>query len=174
MLQQETALYLGPATVLRTSGRRAQIRRPDDPEEIWAEMALAFPYQPAPGDLVLAASQGGRSYVIGVLHGRGPSVWSFPGDVTLSSSRGSVHIEAAEGVTVSAPAVELHGESVEVEAKTLTQRIGCAYQWVKDLLQIRSGRSSTIVEGTYHQLAERTYIRSEKESKVDGEKIYLG
>lgn len=174
MLQQETGLYLGPATVTRTAGRRVQIRRSDDPAEPWAELALAFAYQPVPGDLVLVAAHEGRVYVIGVLQGRGPSVLCFPGDLTLSAPHGSVRLEAGQRIGVSAPAVEIQGESVELEAKTLTQRLESACHWIKDLFQLRAGQSRTTVDGTFHQLAERTFIRSEKETKVDGERIYLG
>ena len=174
MLQQETGLRLGPATVCRAQGRRVLLRRDGQDAEEWAELALAFPYQPAPGDVVLAVAQEERAYVIGVLQGRGPSVLSFPADVTLHAPEGAIHLDAAKGVTMSAPVVELRAEKIELEATTLTQRIENVYQWVKDLLQIRAGRSRTVVDGTHHQLAERTFIRSEKETKVDGEKIYLG
>jgi hypothetical protein len=174
MLQQETGLYLGPATVTRALGRKALVRRPEGIEETWAELALAYPYQPAPGDLVLVVAQEERSYVIGVLQGRGPSVLSFPGDVTLSAPQGSLHLDAGKTVTLSAPEVEVRAETVDLEAKTMSQRLENAYQWVKDLLQVRAGRSRAVVDGTHHQLAERTFIRSEKETKVDGEKIYLG
>ncbi|HXX92276.1 MAG TPA: DUF3540 domain-containing protein [Planctomycetota bacterium] len=174
MLEQETAVYLGPATVARTAGRRALVRRPEEFEESWAELALAFPYQPVPGDVVLVAAQMGRSYVIGVLQGRGPSVLAFPGDVTLSAPGGSVHLDAGTAVTMSAPSVEVRADALELEAQTLTERVVSAYRWVKDLLQVRAGRSRAVVEGTHLQSAERTFIRSEKETKVDGEKIYLG
>jgi len=174
MLQQDTGLRLGPATVGRAAGRRVLLRRTDSPAEEWAELALAFPYRPAAGDVVLAVSQEDRVYVIGVLQGRGPSVFAFPGDVVLSAPQGAMTLDAGKGVTLSAPSVELRAEAVEIEAKTLTQRIESAYHWVKDLLQVRAGRSRTVVEGTSHHLAERTFLRSEKETKVDGEKIYLG
>jgi len=174
MLQQETGLHLGPATVGRAVGRRVQLRRAGQDADEWAELALAFPYQPAPGDVVLVVAQDERAYVIGVLQGRGPSVLAFPGDVTLSAPKGALHLDAANGVTMTAPTVEMRAEKIELEATTLTQRIDSAFQWVKDLLQVRAGRSRTVVDGTSHQLAERTFIRSEKETKVDGEKIYLG
>src|SRR5437016_3334541 len=99
MLQQETGLYLGPATVCRSAGRRVAVRRDDGDGERWAELALAFPYQPAEGDVVLVAAQEERVYVIGVLRGRGPSVLSFPGDVTLSAPHGSLHLDAGKGVS---------------------------------------------------------------------------
>jgi hypothetical protein len=174
MIQQETGLYLGPATVSRAAGGRLQVRRSDREDECWADLALAFPYQPAPGDVVLLAAQEERSYVIGVLRGRGPSVLRFPGDVTLSAPSGSIHLDAAGAVTATAPAVEIRADSVDVEAKSLVQRLESAVQWVKDLFETKSGRSRFVTEGTHLQMAERTFIRSEKETKVDGEKIYLG
>lgn len=174
MLQQDTGLYLGPATVARATGKRVQLRRPDHAQDEWAELALAFPYQPAPGDVVLVAAQEERVYVIGVLHGRGPSVLSFPGDVTLSAPQGSIHLDAAKAVTTCAPSVEVRADALDIEAKTLVQRFESAFQWVKDLFETKSGRTRMVSEGTHLQLAERTFIRSEKESKIDGEKIYLG
>lgn len=174
MLHQETGLRLGPATVRRVSGRRVLLRRADDAAEEWAELALAGPYLPVPDDVVLAVGQEDRVYVIGVLQGRGPSVMAFPGDVTISAPQGAVRLDAGKGVTMSAPKIELQAGEIEVDATTWTQRLETAYHWVKDLLQVRAGRSRTVVEGTSHQMAERTYIRSEKEVKVDGEKIYLG
>jgi hypothetical protein len=174
MLQQETGLYLGPATVCRAVGKRIQLRRPDQPGEEWAELALAFAYQPAAGDVVLVAAQEARIYVIGVLQGRGPSVLAFPGDVTLSAPHGSIHLDAALAVTTTAPSVEVRADSLDIEAKSLVQRFENAFQWVKDLFETKSGRSRAVTEGTHLQMAERTFIRSAKESKIDGEKIYLG
>ncbi|MBV8880534.1 MAG: DUF3540 domain-containing protein [Planctomycetaceae bacterium] len=174
MLQQDTGLYLGPATVSRTVGKRIQLRRPDQAAEEWAEPALAFAYQPVAGDVVLVAAQEDRVYVIGVLQGRGPSVLSFPGDVTLSAPQGSIHFDAAKAVTTSAPAVEIRAEALDIEARTLVQRFESALQWVKDLFETKAGRTRMVSEGTHLQIAERTFIRSEKESKIDGEKIYLG
>lgn len=173
MLQQETGLYLGPATVSRAVGKRVLLRRPDQDAEAWAELALAFPYLPAAGDVVLTAAQEDRAYVIGVLQGRGPSVLAFPGDVTLST-QGSIHLDAGKMVSMSAPSVELRADAVEVEAKTLVQRLESAFHWVKDLFESKTGRTRLVTEGTHFQVAERTFIRSEKESKIDGEKIYLG
>ena len=46
MMQQDTALYLGPATVSRTLGKRALVRRPESPLEHWADLALAFAVAP--------------------------------------------------------------------------------------------------------------------------------
>jgi hypothetical protein len=173
MIQQDTALYLGPAGVVRTLARRALVRLPDGAER-WADLALAFPYQPAADDLVLVAAQEDRAYVVGVLRGSGPATFAFPGDVTIASTDGRVRLRSAHGVEVEAPEVAIRGDEVGVEARTFRQRLECAYQWVKDLVQLRAGRQRTVVDGSIHQTAERTLIRSERETKVDGEQVLLG
>lgn len=174
MMQQDTALYLGPATVSRTLGKRALVRRPESPLEQWADLALAFPYQPAPGDLVLVAAQEERTYVIGVLNGRGPTLLPFPGDLTLSAPDGRIRLQSGQGVSLEAPTIELSADKVELESRSFVQRLESAYLWVKDLVQVRAGRSRTVVDGALHQTAERTLIRSERETKIDGEQIQLG
>src|SRR4051812_25077045 len=74
--------YLGPAEVTRLEGHAVYVALPsDDGAETRAELALAFPYEPALGDTLLVISKGASCYVIGVLHGTGRSVFSLPGDV---------------------------------------------------------------------------------------------
>jgi hypothetical protein len=174
MIQQDTAFYLGPAGVSRTLGRRVLVRRPGAAEERWADLALAFPYLPVPGDQVLVAVQEDRAYVIGVLQARGPSVWTFPGDVTFAAPDGRIRLRAGRGLDLEAPELELRAETIQIEGKTLRQRLENAYQWVKELVQLKAGRVRTTVDGALHQTAERTLIRSERETKVDGEQVLLG
>ena len=69
LTKKETGL--GPATVLELVGDRLRLKRGD--VEAWARLALAYPYQPEPGDLVLTIGEE-EIYVIGVLLGRGKTV----------------------------------------------------------------------------------------------------
>jgi len=72
-LSLDHGTYLGPARVRQLAGNRVQLEFPD--ELPWALLALAFPYEPAPGDIVLAAGQGHTWYVIGVLQGAGKTTF---------------------------------------------------------------------------------------------------
>lgn len=174
MISQETGIALGPATVRRSAGRRALVFFADRMEEGWAELAVPYLYAPAAGDLVLTIGQESRIYIIGVIQGQGPSALSFPGDLNLSAPHGTIRLDAGKGVTLTAPSVELRGEEIEFEGKTLHERFENVYQWIRDLFHLRAGRSRSDVDGSSHQSAQRTFIRSEKETKIDGEKIHLG
>ena len=94
LTKKETGL--GPATVLELVGDRLRLKRGD--VEAWARLALAYPYQPEPGDLVLTIGEE-EIYVIGVLLGRGKTVFETPGDLHLRS-RGHIEIEGLKGVEI--------------------------------------------------------------------------
>ena len=85
-LEPTTSTYLGPARVMAATPGKAHLRLHD--QELWAQVALAFPYQLTPGDSVLVIGQDEAWYVIGVLRGSGKTCWSVPAD--LFPKRGSV------------------------------------------------------------------------------------
>src|SRR5208337_4251138 len=94
----------GPARVLQTASDRVQLELPD--EFVWARVALAFPYQLVAGDSVLAIGQDGEWYVIGVLHGSGPTTLTVPGDLKLQA-RGAIEMTASKGVCIKSPTVRI-------------------------------------------------------------------
>ena len=51
-LTVEHGTYLGPARVTQVEERRVELAFPD--QQVWAQLALAYPYQPVVGDSVLA------------------------------------------------------------------------------------------------------------------------
>lgn len=169
MLMQETTPRLGPARVVDASGRRVRLE-----DGSWAEVALAYPYAPREGDLVLTISQEERSYVIGVLRGTGPTVLSFPADVRISAPNGTLAISSGKAVTVSAPTVETHADRIEMLGRTLVQKVADAYHWVRGFLHVRAGNTRTLVEGTSIQRAERSFVLADKEVRVDADRINLG
>src|SRR5262249_25636662 len=65
----EQITFLGPATVMRKDHQLLHLDLGDHCR--WAELALAFPYHPNTGDVVLAIGQEEKCYVIGVLRGTG-------------------------------------------------------------------------------------------------------
>ncbi len=166
------ATTLGPATVLGVEGRRVRLAVGRD--EAWAEIALAQPYRPAEGDRVLAIGQERRWYVIGVLHARGPAVLSFAGDVEISAPHGALSLSAGKGVALKGPVVAVRAGRLETVAHTVVQRCASACHTVRELLQVRAGRTRTFVAGTSVQRADRTWVQSTHETKIDGEKILLG
>src|SRR4051794_34041916 len=95
--------YLGPAEVDRVEGYEVFVRLPVGGPPLRAELALAFPYEPAVGDSLLVIARGDALYVIGVLRGTGRSVFSLPGDVGLHAG-GELHLSGDKGVRVTGPA----------------------------------------------------------------------
>ena len=176
LLEEETrtatAPALAPAVVRRTEGRRVRVALGRD--EVWAEIALAFPYRPVAGDRVLVIGQADEHYVIGLLQASGPTHWSFPGDVELIVPHGALTLTSGKGVTVKGPVVTLRAERLETVARTVVQKCSNAYHRVRELLQVSAGRTRTQVEGTSIHKAERTWVLSAKETKIDGEKVLLG
>ncbi len=156
------ATMLGPATVVEIVGNRVRLSRENG--EVWAELALAFPYDPVPGDIVLAIGEG-EAFVIGVLRGRGKSVFRTPGDLELEAG-GRVSIRGSE--------VRIEADKVETVARSVFERCVNGYRWVKETLQTRAGRMRTVVEGHSTLRAERIVRVAQKDVKIDGEKIHLG
>lgn len=172
MLTLERSTYLGPATVLQAAGNRIRLELPD--ELAWAVSALAFPYQPVAGDVVLAVGHSGNWYVIGVLKGSGPTTFTAPADLELRAPHGRITLKASAGVDLHSPEVRVHAGRFELLAKSLFERVAEATRWVKDALQVRAGRVRTRVEGDHDLAAGRILQRAENDVKIDGEKIHLG
>jgi hypothetical protein len=171
-LTLDQGTYLGPARVRATAGNRVQLEFPD--ELPWAMLALAYPYQPAVGDTVLAAGQGANWYVIGVLQGSGKTTLMVPGDLELLAPRGRIRLMAGKGVQVKSPEVKITADKLELVARRVMEHFTDAVRWVKDTWQVRAGRIRTQVEGDYHVTAKRINERAEEDVKIDGTKINLG
>src|SRR5882762_2765451 len=134
-LSLDHGTYLGPARVRQLAGNRVQLEFPD--ELPWALLALAFPYEPAPGDIVLAAGQGHTWYVIGVLQGAGKTTFSVPGDFEILAPRGRIHLLAGKGFQLKSPEVRITAGKLELVARRVFERFENAARWVRQTLQVR-------------------------------------
>lgn len=168
----DQATYLGPARVHRVAGNRVQLEFPD--ELPWATLALAYPYQPAVGDTVLAAGQDQRWYVIGVLQGTGRTTFMVPGDFEVLAPRGRINLVAGKGLQMKSPDVKITAGKLELVAKCISEHFAEASRWVKNIWQMRVGRLRTAVENDYQVNARRIIERAEEDVRIDGNKINLG
>src|SRR5690348_9892986 len=107
--------YLGPACVTEARGREVTIELPDG-EAAAATMALAYLYEPAPGDVLLVIGKDEQYYGVGVLHGTGRAVLSFQGDVDLRATGGTLRLSGDRGVTVEGLEVEIHAGKLRMVA----------------------------------------------------------
>ncbi len=63
---------------------------------------------------------------------------------------------------------------IETVAIRIMERAKNVYRHVEELQQTRANRVRTLVQGTYQLNSETTYIKSEKNVNIDGERIHLG
>jgi len=172
MITLESTTYLGPARVLQAAAGRIKLELPD--EHAWALCALAFPYRPEIGDLVLAVGKSAQWYVIGVLKGSGMTTLVAPGDMTLATPRGRLVLEAADGIEMRGPSIRVATNRWEVIANNVTERFVEAVRWVRGAFQIRAGRLRTRVEGAYDMQAESIREIADQDVRIDGKSIDLG
>jgi hypothetical protein len=165
-------MYLGPARVGLAAGRRVRLDFPD--QQLWAQMATTIPYQPASGDLVLAIGHDDQWYVIGVLDGRGETVFTAPGDVRIHAPRGRIELSSAEEITLRSREVKVAAKKLELLAETVFERFAEVTRWVKRAFSLRAGSLRSHVEQTYEMKAERIVERAVEDVTIDGRQVRLG
>lgn len=170
-MQTLTKHYLGPATVIAVVGELVMLATPAG--EFEAELALAFPYRPVQGDIVLTIGEEGNAWVIGVIRGSGLTEFSVPGDMRIEA-RGRISISGERGLALRAPRMELRADRLEVTAQAIVERSLRSYRWVKNAMQVTAGRLRTLVQGQATLHARRIVEQAEKDVLVDGERINLG
>jgi hypothetical protein len=161
---------VGSAEVVRAGGTHATVRFGG--REVEARLALAFLYQPVPGDQVVVVG-GEEHFIVGVLAGRGTVRLAAPADLELSA-QGEVRIAGAKGVRLRGPRLTVAVEKMEVVAQIVVERTTRALRWARDLVETRAGRSRTIVEGACTTRAGDIVGTARGIVKFDGDKIHLG
>jgi hypothetical protein len=165
--------YLGPAEVDRAAGHEVFVRLPAGGPPVRVELALAFPYEPAPGDVILVIGKGEAYFAIGVLKGTGRSVLSLPGDVALHAE-GELHLSGGKGVRVTAPEIELYADKMRAVAGTVVQTFTSMFQRVSELLSVHAGESHTLVEGASYAQSKSAAIVTQETVTINGDEIHLG
>ena len=75
-------------------------------------------------------------------------------------------------------AVVKYGRLTAGKLETLSNDIICkaknVYNTIDELVQLKAGRIRTLVKSTLHIKAKNSYLKSEQDFKINGEKIHLG
>ncbi len=170
----DTTTIFGPATVENVRGKRIAVRLPDG-VEAQARLAVAFPYSPACGDRVLVIGQDFEEiYVIGVLEGRGKTVFRVPGDLELEAPDGSITLKSGKSVEIEAPYTALRAGRLDIVAGRILEKARNVYSWISGLLQVKSRRIRTTAEDSFHIRGGRTTIKARTRVSIDGREIHLG
>jgi hypothetical protein len=164
--------YLGPATVVAARGSAVDVELPGG-DVAQARLALAYPYQPVAGDVLLVIGRGDACYVIGVLEGTGATVLSFPGAVELRA-RGALTLAGGEGVQIEGPEVGVDAGKLRVMAGTVVEKFGSLYQRVSAMLSVRAEEAETIIDKGSLTRAKSATILTEETMTINGKQIHLG
>lgn len=165
--------YLGPARVLEVETSALRVELPGG-VIARAELALAFPYEPAPEDVVLVIGKGKSRYVIGVLRGSGRTVLSIEGDVALRAVGGALSLSGDKGVNVEGPEFAVSVGKIRMVADSIAQKFTTAYQHVRSLLGVRAGETHTVVDGAVFSRSKNSTILTEEKMAINGKEIHLG
>ena len=180
----ETVGYLGPARVVTAAGRPGYVQVVLSGHDVmWARMAMAVPYSPAPGDEVLVAcNEPAHGYVIGVLEGRGLTTLSVPHDLRLEAPHGDVQIVAGRTIQIrselalelNAPRATFRFTRLHVVVTTLVQRMTNAFTWATGLVQSKSRRLRWIADEGWLVRAGRAHLKTTDNIHINGKTVHLG
>ncbi|HVY44969.1 MAG TPA: DUF3540 domain-containing protein [Minicystis sp.] len=163
---------LGPGRAVEVDGRRVLVER--EGARRWATMALAYPYEPVVGDVLLLLGDARDAWVVGVVEGRGRVDLRFEGDVTLHAAGGALTLAADRGVRVRGPELDVAVERVQTVATTVVEKCATLYQRVREMLSVHAKESHTIVEETALSRAKKVAVVAEETASVNGKQILLG
>jgi hypothetical protein len=165
--------YLGPARVTRVAPHALEVEIRGG-ERATAQMALAFPYAPAEGDVLLVIGRGDEHWVIGVVQGTGKAALVFQGDVEVGARGGALTLTSDRSVAIRGPEIEVEAGKLQTIAGSVVERFTSLYQRVRDAWSVRAGEAHTIVDGSSHLTAKDASILTEETMSINGSEIHLG
>lgn len=138
-----------------------------------AEMALAYPYRPVVGDIVLVMGQEDRWYVTGVLDGKGLTRLDYPGNVEMRAA-GRFRIEAGQEFEIATERIVMKADRLEMAVTAVRQQVASFYQHVTGTLRTIAGRQNTTIEKQSTLHARKIVRKAEDDVIIDGRQIKLG
>lgn len=165
--------YLGPAELVESGPVKVRVRVGDTITE--AQLALAFAYEPAVGDLLLVVAKQGRAYVIGVLEGRGRARLAIAGDVDLHAIGGTLRLRGDAGVELEGRDVRIGAtHKLRVVAEHAVSSFESLTRRVRGLLSSQSGDKLETVDGSRVDRSKQATILTEETMSINGREIHLG
>lgn len=171
--------YLGPAEITNVEGTVIEVSFGKE-RSATARLALASPYEPVPGDMVVvigAVRADGEStdfYVIGVIHGAGQTKLAFDGDVELAARGGKLRLVADEGIELKSKAITTVTSRLRTVAEVVHRSYGQVHERVRGLLNVHAGSEQRLIDQDSVSKARSTTILTEEEMTINGKRIHLG
>ncbi|MEM1185369.1 MAG: hypothetical protein AAGI53_10265 [Planctomycetota bacterium] len=162
-----------PGRVDEVSGDRALLDFGGD-LRAWADPAMAVRYTPVAGDELLAATDGDRFWIIGVIRGQGDVALTSLGDVEVRSLAGTLRLGGTDAVELETERLSVFASTIETVAKSVRETLGSFLQTVTGRRLTRAGSDYRVVEGISFERSERSHAVSTKETRIDGSTVHLG
>jgi hypothetical protein len=175
-------------------GERRVTATPDEPLSVYDEQGeLLFAYEGRKarvcvrGDLELVSQEGSvtlnaaqavrlagsRIEAIGLreatLRGAHLELAAQRADLKLDDTRYS-----GDALQADLERTSVAARTMETTARTIITRTRNAFRTVEKLSQTVAGRVRTLVSGALHLKAKDTFIKSDRDTRIDGEQIHLG
>jgi len=165
--------YLGPAELVETGPVVVRVRVGGVATS--AQLALAFAYEPALGDILLVVAKHGKAYVIGVLHGRGSAKLAIAGDVEVHAIGGTLRLRGDEGVEIDAKNVRISAtDKLRVAAEHAVSTFESVTRRVRGLFTSRTGDKLDTVDRSRIDRSKEATILTEETMLINGREIHLG
>lgn len=164
--------YLGPATVVE--GSRAELTIDVAGKRGTARLALAVPYEPVPGDVLLVIGGPAGHWAIGVIDGAGRTAIAVPGDLDIRAIGGTLRLAGDKGVEVEGDAIELRSKKLTAIAGAVVEKFTTVYQRVTEMLSVRAGQRHTVVDGASLEKSKSATILTEETVSINGKQVHLG
>lgn len=165
---------LGPATVLEAGAGEVRVRLQAG-HEVQAQLALAFLYQPVPGDVLLVVSHKGAHYGIGVLHAQGTPGVAVAGDLALHAVGGKLKLIGDEGIVLQTSGeASVQAKSLRTVAGRVVERLESVTRWVSGQISLRAGGVTRQIEGTEITQSKNSVHTAEESIKIDSHQVHLG
>jgi hypothetical protein len=169
--------YLGPATVFAFDGPDVTVRLSNG-DDARAQLALAYPYRPAIGDVLLVIGQRDAAetahYVIGVLQGSGRAALHMQGDVELCAVDGELTLRGDRGVALRGPELDVTVGRMQVLSDKLVNKCDTIYQRARKLYSLVAKDSQQLVQGEMVARAKNASVVTEEKMSFNGKQIHLG
>lgn len=169
------SIALGPSRVVAFEGPDVVVEISEGVTRT-AKLAMAFPYRPVIGDLLLVIAERGQpeAYVIGVLAPSGRTSLEFTGDVDVRAVGGSLRLAGDRGVQIEAPSLDVAAREVRVVAQKLVQSCSSILQRAKDLFTVEAKEVHQLVEGDLLSRSKSATLVAEEKVVFNGKQIHLG
>lgn len=169
------SIALGPSRVVAFDGPDVVVELSEGVRRT-ARLAMAFPYRPVIGDLLLVIAERGReeAYVIGVLAPAGVTALEFSGDVKVRAVGGTLELSGDQGVRIEGGSLDVTVRDVKVVAQKLVHSCSTIFQRARELFTVEAKHVHQLADEDFLSRSKAATVVAEEKVMFNGNQIHLG